>query len=234
MRRVSLNFLVDLAAFAAFVFLASSGVLMHYLLPPGTGHSAAIWGFGRHDWGAFHFWISVTFLALLGVHVILHWRWILTMVGGRRSAGEPARSRRVALGAVGLLALLALALAPLLSPVQAVNEAGGGGARGEQGEGGGHGPRGAQGKDSLGQTPHLGTPPGQGEAHAGSEEIRGTLTLLELEQRTGVPAAHVIEKLKLPADLALDNRLGPLHFEYNFEMEDVRRVVADYKSHPKQ
>ena len=38
MNRTTLNFVVDTAAFVGFVLLTTTGVLMHYLLPPGSGH----------------------------------------------------------------------------------------------------------------------------------------------------------------------------------------------------
>ena len=44
MNRTTLNFVVDTAAFVGFVLLTTTGVLMHYLLPPGSGHHTTIWG----------------------------------------------------------------------------------------------------------------------------------------------------------------------------------------------
>ena len=38
MKRVKLNFIVDFVAFAGFVVLTTTGVLMRYTLPPGSGH----------------------------------------------------------------------------------------------------------------------------------------------------------------------------------------------------
>ena len=52
MNRTTLNFVVDTAAFVGFVLLASTGVSMHYLLPPGSGHHTTIWGLGPARLGA--------------------------------------------------------------------------------------------------------------------------------------------------------------------------------------
>ena len=117
MRRPTLNFLVDAAAFVGFVFLVSTGVLMRYVLPPGSGKRTLVWGLDRHDWGALHFWIAAAFLAVLAFHVVLHAKWILSVLRGRPRQGSGAR---VALGLVGLLAVLALGLAPLVSPVERI------------------------------------------------------------------------------------------------------------------
>lgn len=219
MRRPSMNLLVDLTAFVVFVFLTSTGILMHYLLPPGTGHSSGIWGLSRHDWGSLHFWGSVTFLALLGVHLLLHWRWIVAMLQGRKSEVK-GRGLRVAAGVVGLLALVALAAAPLLSPVQSLPGGERGGGAGEHIKGQGSG-AGKSGLAVAGQKAHETGP-------AGEETIRGVMTLREVERETGVPTSYLIDRLGLPASVSLDEKLGPLHFEHGFEMEDVRQAVAEY------
>ena len=114
-RRPTLNFIVDCVGFTAFVLLAASGVLMRYVLPPGSGHWSTIWGLDRHEWGSIHFWVAVGFLSILAFHLYLHWRWILMVLRGRPREGSGAR---IALGIVGLLALLALAIAPFLSPIE--------------------------------------------------------------------------------------------------------------------
>ena len=121
MRRPTLNLLIDAAAFVGFVFLVSTGVLMRYVLPPGSGRRTAVWGLDRHDWGTLHFWIAAVFLAVLAFHLVLHGKWILSVLRGRPRQGSGGR---VALGLVGLLAVLALAAAPLVSPVQQTGQTG--------------------------------------------------------------------------------------------------------------
>jgi hypothetical protein len=115
MKRSNVNFAVDCLGFAGFVLLAATGVLVRYVLPPGSGRYTTIWSLDRHEWGTIHFWIAIAFLAVLAFHLFLHWRWIATLLSGRPREGSGAR---VALGTVGLAALLALAIAPFLSPVE--------------------------------------------------------------------------------------------------------------------
>jgi hypothetical protein len=115
MKRPNVNFVVDFLAFSGFVLLTATGVLMRYVLLPGSGHFTTIWTLDRHEWGSIHFWIAIAFLAVLALHLFLHWRWIATLMSGRPREGSGAR---VALGTVGLLALLTLAVAPFLSPVE--------------------------------------------------------------------------------------------------------------------
>lgn len=193
LRGPTLNFIVDCVGFTAFVFLAASGVLMRYVLPPGSGHFSTVWELDRHDWGSIHFWVAVGFLSVLALHLFLHWRWITTVLRGRPREGSGAR---VGLGIVGLVALLALAAAPLLSPVERAG----------------------------GATGALYSP-----AFEGDEPIRGSMTLREVEQATGVPAERILRELGLPADLPRDERLGWLKRTHGFTIEEVRRIVQAYQ-----
>jgi hypothetical protein len=115
MARPNVNFAVDSCGFAGFVLLTATGVLMRYVLPPGSGRFTTLWSLDRHGWGNIHFWLAIAFLSVLVIHLFLHWRWIATVARGRPREGSGAR---VALGTVGLIALLALALAPFMSPVE--------------------------------------------------------------------------------------------------------------------
>ena len=195
MRRPSLNFLIDAAAFTAFVFMTGSGVLMRYVLPPGSGHFTTVWGLDRHQWGAIHFWLAVGLLTILAFHVWVHRRWIVTVVRGRPREGS---GPRIGLGIVGLVALLALGAAPLLSPVDRVD-----------GEFQRRGPsRGALETD---------------------DSIRGSMTLREVEQTTGVPASYILQELGIPPDLSTDERLGRLARAHQFSVQDVRLIVGKYE-----
>jgi len=119
-KRPNVHFLVDFLGFAGFVLLTATGVLVRYVLPPGSGRYTTLWALDRHEWGSIHFWIAIAFLAVLVLHLFLHWRWIAALMSGRPREGSGAR---VALGTVGLVALLALAIAPFLSPVERTGEA---------------------------------------------------------------------------------------------------------------
>lgn len=115
------NFIIDILAFIFFLFLTSTGIIVHYLLPPGSGQSRSIWGWDRHDWGDIHFYFAVGFLLILALHIFKHWKWIWSLVKGRV---RPKSGKRAVLGLVGLIALLVIAALPLVSPVQtdATNE----------------------------------------------------------------------------------------------------------------
>jgi hypothetical protein len=131
MQRTHLNFVVDVFAFAAFMALLSTGVLLRYLLPPGSGALVGrgigrgagqqtvllLWGSMRHEWSDIRFWIANALLAVLAVHLFLHWKWIVCVV---RGAHSEASGQRFLVGLASLCALLLLAAAPLLAPVESI------------------------------------------------------------------------------------------------------------------
>lgn len=120
MSRSTLILLIDIAAFIGFVFLTTTGILLHYLLPPGSGRWSEIWSLSRHDWGAIHFWVSVGFFSVLSLHLILHWRVVFGLLKGHK----PEQSGwRAVLGLVALIAVLILAVAPLFGAKQVSDDA---------------------------------------------------------------------------------------------------------------
>ena len=115
MKKVKLNFIIDSIAFIFFALLTSTGVILHYLLLPGSGRFLTIWGLPRHSWGEIHFIIAIVLLAVLALHLFLHWSWIVGVLKGRSREGS---GYRVLIGILALLALIAIALSPIISGVE--------------------------------------------------------------------------------------------------------------------
>jgi len=67
--------------------MSGTGLLIAYRLPPGSrgGHGLSALGMTRHEWGDLHQWISFAFLALIVVHMLLHWRWFWQIAGKKRA-----------------------------------------------------------------------------------------------------------------------------------------------------
>ena len=122
--------------------MGGTGLLLGYRLPPGSrgGHGLSVVGMSRHEWGGLHQWLSVAFLALVVVHMALHWRWFWQIASRKRPWPLIA----------GLIAGVVLAAGILLLPVEhngSASKSGnhaepqGGGLR-QHGEGLGRGSRG--------------------------------------------------------------------------------------------
>jgi len=217
MKRTSLNFLIDAIALVAFAVIVSTGFLLRYVLPSGsgqlegsgTGWRAAqkavslLWGYTCHQWGEFHFWVSVVLVAVLALHVVLHWRWIISVVRGRRP--REGSGARFALGVVGLVSLAILCVAPFFGEKQQVPRA-------------------------VLRPTEAGVPPTEAPAESPSHLIQGSMTLREVEQETGVPVSYLVEKLGLPPGTSPDEHLGRLRRTFGLQIEDVRRITAEYET----
>jgi len=225
LRRSTLNFIVDALTLLAIFVMVATGLIIRFILPPGTGggHGEGgllLWGLGRHDWGDVHFWTSMVLVALLVVHVALHWSWVCMMMqrllGGAEGI-QPAAGRCNACG-VGFAVAVVLAFgaftwyagsavtrfnAPRQSETRPVTE-----------------------KDNI---LRHGGKDGHGTGH---EQIRGSMSLAEVEAATGVPVDTLKSGLGLPEKTAAEERLGRLARQHGFSVDKVRDIVAKHTSQP--
>lgn len=80
MARATLNFVIDFISLLVMLAMICTGLLIRFILPPGSGQRLAVWDYSRHDWGDAHFWLAVALGVLLLVHVALHWGWVCQVV----------------------------------------------------------------------------------------------------------------------------------------------------------
>jgi hypothetical protein len=78
MKRNTINFWIDLLTFIVLFAKIWTGLLLHYVLPPGQGRGKALelWGLNRHEYGTIHFYLAISMITLVLIHVWLHWSWI--------------------------------------------------------------------------------------------------------------------------------------------------------------
>jgi len=208
MTRSRKNLIVDVFAYLGFVLLIGTGLILEYIVPHGSGRVAGrgtgpasgeklittLWGMTGEQWGEIHFWIAVGMLIVLAFHLILHWKWI-TCVLGRKVKPAEASGGRAFLGLVGMLGILVLVLLPFLTPTEQT-------------------PRlqmlqkteTRQSADTSGvsDTESIDS---KDRSETDDLSIRGTMTLMEIQDKTGVPYEHVLAKLGLPKDIPPDERL---------------------------
>jgi hypothetical protein len=133
MKRGTLNFVVDSLTFLVMLALVTSGLLVRFVLPPGSGERRSLWTYTRHDWGDVHFWLAVALGALVLIHVALHWGWVCSVVQSwlPRARGAAPRSSggRNLAGAALLVAVAGLVGGLLWIAERNVVESGDGGGR---------------------------------------------------------------------------------------------------------
>ncbi len=105
-RRIT-NLIVDLTAAFLFFGMSATGYVLRFPLPPGTNKALTLWGFTRHQWGGIHFWLSLGLLGILLVHVVLHWRWLVTVIGRRLHLVKTAELSLLRSGGAALLIVVA-------------------------------------------------------------------------------------------------------------------------------
>ncbi len=203
MKRQGVNFLVDAFALAGLVFLMATGLFLRFILPPGSGKNLSVWGLTMHEWGDVHFYIAVFIVAILSLHLALHWRWIICAIQNKPREGSGVR---VALGVGGLTILLFISAAPFLSPIEKISPA-----------------NGVNHNNQLDLKSHSGH-----DKFSSAQTVRGSMTLAEVEKSTNVPINHILKELGIRDDISPDEKLGPLRQQYGFQMEMVRIIIKNY------
>lgn len=108
MKRLLDNLAIDLVAAGMMLGMLASGYILRFPLPPGSNKSLSLWGLSRHEWGTIHFWISMALLAVILLHLCMHWQWVVISIKRRlsRSAGSsasPLRTGLVTLAVFGVI-----------------------------------------------------------------------------------------------------------------------------------
>ena len=210
LQRNALNLLVDTLTLAVMLALAATGVMMKYVLPPGTsgrhgGEARFLWGMDRHELGSVHWALSLALAAVIVIHVALHWSWVCTSVrrwlGRAVAAGQtPAWARNLyglefltatAAGVAGFVWVASASVEIVHLPE----------------------PRGSQ------QTLH--------EDASGKLMIRGSTTLREIAAMTGKPVDVVRDRLGIPGSVPSEDRLGRVARRYGFDVSTARQALAD-------
>lgn len=98
MSKAKLNYVLDAVIAVAFILVSVSGVAFLLMGTGGAqggrnpGFRTELLGIDRWTWGDLHAWTGLVMTAGVGIHLLLHWRWIACMTG--RLVGLPQRSTR--------------------------------------------------------------------------------------------------------------------------------------------
>jgi len=112
MNKARLNLLIDIVMTVLMAAIGGLGFLIHWVLIPGEERPAVYgsrvdlyWlGLDRHAWGDVHLGLGIALLALLVLHVALHWGQVVGI--WRRMVASGAARIVLALGLLVLVAAL--------------------------------------------------------------------------------------------------------------------------------
>jgi len=78
MKRITANALVDLGSLIMLILSFATGLVLYLVLPEGGGRGSG-WvtylGIPRNQWVPLHNYTSLIFVALLVIHLLLHWKF---------------------------------------------------------------------------------------------------------------------------------------------------------------
>jgi len=219
MKRNTLNFVIDTAAAMVMSGLIATGLVIRFVLPPGSGSRRELWGLGRHDWGDIHFQMAVAVGAVVILHVALHWQWVcvitLRCLPGRTEGRTPPTPLRRNLTGVAFVALLVGLFGGFVWVASARVQDVRGGAEG-------HVPDSAARAGPIGPGKDAARGSDQGE----SLSIRGSMTLKEAADACGITVQTARARLGLPPDVSDDQRLGRLSAQHGFSMSQARTKLT--------
>ena len=222
MARVTLNFLIDLATFLVMLAMISTGLLVRFVLPPGSGERMSVWNNTRHEWGDVHFWLAVTLGAFVLIHLALHWSWVCSVVSRWfRSTHAPAKQRSVlrrnVMGGAVLAATVLLISGFLWSAQRAIVTTDGGSG---QFRGARQGAIGATSRDDLVRV-------GDDAGRLHDVQLRGSMTIREASEHLGLASRRITEILKLKGEVSLDEQLGRIARRSGLSFSTVRERLVN-------
>jgi len=230
MKKTDWQYLVDTLLFLCIVGIAFIGFLMGLVIPKGpTAPESAkyfLW-LHRHQWGNIHFYLSIAFTVLVIIHLIFSWKWI------KAKARQIFKGRwATALILTAIASFLVLFLFWSLYPKVpgAYEDYGiraGERARRQQISKEGYPIREEKDEETHGEEHEDTLTRGKMAEVTSGILITGRMTLYDLEDKTGVPARKIADKLGLPSNAPLNETLGRLRKRYLFSMQDLRDAIAN-------
>jgi len=244
-----LNLSIDILMFILLLSMAGIGFLMKYVVVSGEVRNVKygnyvdleFFGLTRHQWGSIHLILSIIFLVLIVLHIILHWKFIVSIF----KCIFPLLFLRYAVAAfIVIFGVIALTSPFMLEPEKVAfvpqyrnryiipaseNKL-------QQG----------RNKEVITNEKHneadKADPPSiiqenqrstTDEGHHNSEydeyEVYGYNTLQDVAVRYNVPASVICRDLKIPENKS-GEKLGWLRKQYGFTMTDVRKSISGYKN----
>lgn len=232
-----LNLSIDMILLFLMMPIAGIGFLMKWVLISGIqrnpiyGNKVELefWGLSRHEWGKIHLLLSLTFLALLILHIFFHWNMIVNIFRRMIPDKTICIVSAVLLTIVGLLMFsFPLFVKPEIVAKKTLHQNRNNNSHFES-------PvlkETVEGTDTAVFKTHM-----QAEQvsekkhnqHADEEsEVNGFETLQFVADKYNVSAGKIAADLKIPESMT-GERLGRLKKRYSFTMDDVRNSISKNK-----
>lgn len=203
MKKADWQYLVNTLLFICIVGIVLIGLLLGLVIPKGPSaaeNTKYFLNLHRHQWGNIHFYLSLTFILLIIIHLTLDWKWIKGRANNLFKKGW-----KVALTSTVAASILLIFVLWLFYPKEPGAYEGYGTGRGR-------------------------TETAQTSDDQDYITVTGQMTLEELDKATGIPAERIMEALGLPAKVSQKETFGRLRKKYGFSLLDVRDVLTELLS----
>lgn len=219
--KLRLNLSIDIMMFVLLLAMAGIGFLMKYVVVRGEirnvqyGNDVDLefLNLNRHQWGSVHLTISIIFMVLIVLHIILHWKSIVSFF---KCQFPSLLIRYIITGCIVIIGLLFLVSPFFVEPQKVAFE-----------------PK-QRNRSSIitSEDLQVNREISDIESHHYMEyselEIYGYHTLQNVSDRYNIPVAVMVENLNIPESFS-GERLSLLRKRYNITMGDVRQCILDYR-----
>ena len=81
MGKAKINYFIDILMLIFFTINSITGLIIFFFLPTGVKRGAyqEFLGIIKQNWSNLHNWSGLLLLLLIAIHLILHWKWIISM-----------------------------------------------------------------------------------------------------------------------------------------------------------
>ncbi len=250
--KTKINLIIDAIMFLQMMAIAGIGFMIKYVLVPGFKRNdiygrdvdLTFWGLDRHEWGSIHLYISFTFLFLLILHIVLHWKMVVRIFKHMVSV----RSVRIIITVTILVFSVLFFIGPLfvnpsVSDWQGHHQHHGHHHGTESGQRNKQTPahRNIHGSKEQTETIEKQMPGKQEtqEAHESCNEdghhkenhenlqsiaVYGYMTINEVAEKYDMDPAEICRRANIPEEYA-NEKLGRLRKRYGFRLSDIKNIV---------
>ncbi|NBC83991.1 MAG: DUF4405 domain-containing protein [Bacteroidetes bacterium] len=231
-----LNLSIDILMFIVMIPIAGIGFLIKYVLVPGFkrndiyGRDVELyyWGIDRHQWGTIHLYLSFILLFLLLLHIVFHWKQIVSIFKNMVSA----RAMRIALTLSLIVFTIIFGILPLFITPEIEEGVSHHAHHNEIGKGYYSDER--QHKNRATEQP-VAEKPQELEAAGNNQEnhnhinhseieIYGYMTINEVAEKFNISAQDLAKSIGVPVGYN-NEKLGRLRKKYGFQLNDLRDYV---------
>ncbi|MBD3383554.1 DUF4405 domain-containing protein [candidate division KSB1 bacterium] len=223
--KAKINFIIDVVLLILLFLIGSIGILIKYVLLSGQESwekyhqkvELLLFGWDRHQWGTLHFILSAIFIALILLHIILHWSQVKCLF----KLTIAPKTARIILTSLFLFICLLLLLLPFVLPIE-INVV----------------PTG-QGRQHILESEKKKSgpePQGMEQNHSPNQkhqpEIQGYMTLEDVAIQYGISADTLKKHLGIAQKVPNKSRLGHLRRQYHFKMSTIERLIQKKLNNP--